>query len=137
MGDSPRVEDLLQEIERALRAKGMSAHQASIEAVGNGELVKRMRRGEVPTLTRFRELCSVLDLEFFVGPRRDPAPVDEVRLQIAVETTEKAVEVSGATVTSAERAKLQVALYGLIGREGAGAARIRTVLELLAQGKGD
>ena len=131
------MEDLLQEIERALRAKGMSAHQASIEAVGNAELVKRMRRGEVPTVSRFRQLCEVLDLEFFVGPRRDPAPVDEKRLEAAVETTERAIEASGATLTPAERARLQVALYELIGREGAGAARVRTVLELLAQGRAE
>ena len=131
------MEDLVQEIERALRAKGMSAHQASIEAVGNAELVKRMRRGEVPTVSRFRQLCEVLDLEFFVGPRRDPAPVDEKRLEAAVETTERAIEASGATLTPAERARLQVALYELIGREGAGAARVRTVLELLAQGRAE
>ena len=131
------MEDLLQEIERALRAKGMSAHQASIEAVGNAELVKRMRRGEVPTVSRFRQLCEVLDLEFFVGPRRDPAPVDEKRLEAAVATTERAIEASGATLTPAERARLQVALYELIGREGAGAARVRTVLELLAQGRAE
>ena len=131
------MEDLLQEIERALRARGMSAHQASIEAVGNAELVKRMRRGEVPTVTRFRQLCEVLDLEFFVGPKRDPAPVDEKRLEAAVETTERAIETSGATLTHAERARLQVALYEVVGREGRGAARVRTVLELLAQARAE
>ena len=131
------MEDLLQEIERALRARGMSAHQASIEAVGNAELVKRMRRGEVPTVTRFRQLCEVLDLEFFVGPKRDRAPVDEKRLEAAVETTERAIEASGVTLTHGERARLQVALYELIGREGAGAARVRTVLQLLGQSKGE
>ena len=131
------MEDLLQEIERALRARGMSAHQASIEAVGNAELVKRMRRGEVPTVTRFRQLCEVLNLEFVVGPKRDPAPVDEKRLEAAVETTERAIEASGVTLTHAERARLQVALYELIGREGAGAARVRTVLQLLGQSKGE
>ena len=137
MGESQRVEDLLQEIERALRVRGMSAHQASIEAVGNGSFIKRMRKGEVPTLTRFRELCAVLDLEFYVGPKRDPAPVDEERLELALATTEEAIEASGASLTRAERATLQVALYELVGREGAGAARVRTVLELLGRVRGE
>ena len=33
-------------------------------------MIRDMRRGHVPSVERLRSLCQVLDLDFFVGPRR-------------------------------------------------------------------
>ncbi len=64
------VEDILREIDAALERLGLSARAASIRAQGTPEMIRDMRRGHVPSVERLRSLCEVLDLEFFVGPRR-------------------------------------------------------------------
>ena len=76
-------------INRTLRARGWSARQASIEAVGSHELIRDMRRGRMPSVERLRALCDVLDLEFNVGPRREVGTIDEPRLEDAVDSTER------------------------------------------------
>ena len=58
------MRELLMEFERALRARNLSASQASMQAVGSKELIREMRRGRVPSVERVRALCEVLDLEF-------------------------------------------------------------------------
>ena len=126
------MDRVLQEIERALQARGVSARQASIEAVGNAELVKRMRRGEVPTVERIEALCEVLELEFYIGPQRDDAPIDEQRLELAVETAVRALEVKAEDSSPGDLARLVVAVYGLIGKEGsANAARVRELVRIV------
>ena len=64
------TEDLLEIINRALDAQGLSARRASILATGTPELIRNMRRGRIPSVERFRALCDVLNLEFYVGPIR-------------------------------------------------------------------
>ena len=131
-----RLEDVLEEVEQALEARGMSARRASIEAVGNAALVKRMRSGEVPTVKSLAALCETLDLDFYVGRRRDPAPVDGDRLRLAVETTLRAMESSGATLGHPETSRLVVAVYELIGSEGElNAARVQELVQLLIEGR--
>ena len=58
------------EIDAALDRLGLSARAASIRAQGSPEMIRDMRRGHVPSVERLRSLCEVLDLDFFVGPRR-------------------------------------------------------------------
>ena len=65
-----QVDDILREIDAALERLGLSARAASIRAQGSPEMIRDMRRGHVPSVERLRSLCEVLDLEFFVGPRR-------------------------------------------------------------------
>ena len=126
------MEAVLEEIEQALRTRGMSARQASIEAVGNDAFVKRMRSGQVPTTERLAALCEVLELEFYVGPPRDAAPVDEERLGSAVQTAVRALDVKAEDVGAEDLARLVVAVYGLIGREGsANAARVRELVRIV------
>ena len=62
--------DLLEIINKALDKQGISARQASILATGTPELIRNMRRGSIPSVERFRALCDVLKLEFYVGPMR-------------------------------------------------------------------
>ena len=48
------MEDLLQLVNAALRTRRWSARQASIAAVGNDQLIRNMRRGQVPSVEKFR-----------------------------------------------------------------------------------
>ena len=124
------MRDLLHEIERAVRARGWSARQASIRAVGTPELIRDMRRGRVPSVERFRALCNVLDLEFYVGPPRSRNPVDSQRLEQAVETAESVLTATGRKMTYSEKARIVSMIYDLIG-EGAGRANAARVFQLV------
>ena len=95
------MHDLPTEIERAIKAGGWSARQASIEAVGNPDMIRGMRRGRSPTADRLRALSDILDLDFYVGRRREPDPLDERRMELAVETAERGLAASGQTLTRA------------------------------------
>lgn len=86
------VDDLVGTINRVLRARGWSARQASIEAVGNHEFIRDKRRGRMPSVERLRALCDVLDLEFYVGPRHEAGTIDEQRLKDTVHSTEGTLE---------------------------------------------
>ena len=134
-----QMEAWVAEVERALRARGISGRRASLEAVGNPELVRRLRRGQVPTVERLAALCDVLSLEMYIGPQRDPAPVDERRLELAVETVERALEATGRPLGHAERARVIASIYVLIGNEGsaaANAARVRKLVRTVTDGMG-
>ena len=68
-------------------------------AVGTPELIRDMRRGRVPSVERFRALCEVLGLEFYVGrPRSERLLVPE-RLELAIEIAEKANDLSTPRLT--------------------------------------
>ena len=62
------MEDLLAAVNAALRARGWSARQASLEAVGSDQFIRNLRRGRVPPVDKLRALCDVLGLEFYIGP---------------------------------------------------------------------
>lgn len=111
------MDDLLEVINQALRARGWSARHASLEAVGSDQLVRNLRRGRVPSVERFRALCEVLGLEFYVGPPRDVGTVDQNRLMDALETTEDALKDRKLELQSRDKAALIAAAYELIGQE--------------------
>ena len=124
-------------INRALRARGWSARQASIEAVGSHELIRDMRRGRTPSVERLQALCEVLDLEFYVGPRREAGTVDEQRLEDAVDSTERTLETHSIALETRAKARAIVAVYELLDRERAPAtaARVKRLIEALTSGK--
>ena len=109
------MEDLLAEVERAVRTRGWSARQASMMAVGTPELIRDMRRGRVPSVERFRTLCEVLGLEFYVGPPRSESPLEPERLERAIEYAEKMNDRSPNGLTHAERARIANWVYALMG----------------------
>ena len=115
------MEDLLEEIERAVRTRGWSARQASLRAVGSPELIRDMRRGRVPSVERFRALCETLGLEFYVGRPRSRQSLDPDRLELAIEVADKAIEFTGHTLTRAEKARVVPKIYDLVGEYGADA----------------
>ena len=109
------MEDLLQLVNAALRARRWSARQASIAAVGNDQLIRNMRRGQVPSVEKFRALCEVLELEFYVGAPREVGRVEEERLKRAIETSEHSLREEGLELEPQDKAQVVAAVYDLIG----------------------
>ena len=132
------MRELLSEIERARRARGWTARQASLKAVGTPELIRDMRRGRVPSVERFRALCEVLGLEFYVGAQRPAGAVDPGRLERALETADRGLATSGREMDHADRARVVAAIYDLIGdkHEPASAQRVIDLIEAIADSRG-
>ena len=104
-------------------------------AVGTPELIRDMRRGRVPSVERFRALCEVLGLEFYVGrPRSEWLPEPD-RLELAIMAAENASEISRHTLTHAEKARVASTVYELIDMGPVGsdkaAMRIFGLIELI------
>ena len=131
--------DLVAAVNRALRVRGWSARKTSLEAVGQPELVRDLRRGRVPTVGSLEALCEVLDLEFYVGPRRQTGAINELRLEEAVESTERALVANGITLQPEAKARAVPAIYELLDRERepAMAARVKRLIEAFAAGAGE
>ena len=131
------MRELLNEIERARRARGWTARQASVKAVGTPELIRDMRRGRVPSVVRFRALCEALGLEFYVGPQRAAGMVDPRRLEHALETADRGLAASGREMDYADRARVVAAIYHLIGdtRAPASAARVIDLIEAISESR--
>ena len=131
--------DLVAAVNRALRVRGWSARKASLEAVGHPELIRDLRRGRVPTVGSLEALCEVLDLEFYVGPRRQMGAIDELRLEEAVQSIERAVVANGIALQPEPKARAVVAVYELLDRdrEPATAGRVKRLIEAFAVGPGD
>ena len=125
------MKDLVAVINAALRRRGWSARQASLEAVGSDQFIRDMRRGRVPPVEKFRSLCEILDLEFYVGPKRELGSVDERRLEVAVATAERALESSEVELGPDERARVMVAIYALIGDDASTPANANRVARIL------
>ena len=133
------MRELLSEIERAVRARGWSARQASIEAVGTPDLISNMRRGKIPAVDRVQALCEALGLEFYVGRPREAVPIDEDRLAAAVETVESALGGDAGALDAAAKARLVTAVYALVGAGGraANADRVRELIRVARGGRAD
>lgn len=132
------MDDLLREVERALRTRGWTARRASMKAAGTPELIRDMRRGRVPSVKRFRALCEALDLEFYVGPKRVKDSIDAARLEQALETADQVLAETGRNLERADKAKAVSAIYDLIGegRGRAGTARVVNLIEAFAGSPG-
>ena len=110
------MEDVLDQIERALARRGCSARRASIEAAGSPHLVRDLRRGSGTSVQKMRALCEVLDLEFYIGPRREFAALDDDRLVAAIEAFDRVcgdIELT-MSVNRHDRARAIGAIYGLL-----------------------
>ena len=111
------MDDLIEEVNRALRARGWSARHASRQIGGRPEFVRNLRRGYVTALAKFRTLCEVLDLEFYVGPHREVGLVDERRLEQAIATLERVLLESDFVLDPEDKASVVAAVYTFIGEE--------------------
>ena len=126
------MDDLTTTINQALRARGWSARQASIEA-GSPELIRNIRRGKMPSVERLVVLCEVLGLEFYVGPPRQGAAIDERRLVDAIASTERTLGTHGIALETHAKAEAIASVYELLDREAAPAtaARVKRLIEAL------
>lgn len=130
------MEDLIEEVNRALRARGWSAQHASRQIGASPEFVRNLRRGYGRSLERFRNLCEVLGLEFYVGPPREAGTIDERRMEDAIATLERVLVESDFVLKPADKASVVAAVYGFIG-EGcspATAARVKRLIGAMAGG---
>lgn len=132
------MEDLVAQINRALRERGWSARQASMEAVGAPELIRNIRRGHLPSMERMQALCEVLGLEFYIGPTREPGTIDELRLEDAVDSTERTLQSTGIALDPRTKARAVVAIYELLDRkrEPATAERVKRLIDALTNPSG-
>ena len=125
------MEDLLEEVNRALRARGWSAQHASRQIGASPEFVRNLRRGYGLTIEKFRNLCEVLGLEFYVGPPREPGTIDERRMEEAIATLERVLLESDFILEPEDKASVVGAVYGFIG-EGPSPATTARVKRLIA-----
>ena len=129
------MDELTSIINRALRARRCSARQASLEA-GSEEIIRNIRRGRLPSVERLQTLCEVLELEFYIGPRREAGAIDEQRLREAVASTERTLEAHAIALEPEAKASAVAAVYDLLDRDRAPAtaARVTQLIEALASG---
>ena len=132
------MDELVATINRALRDLRYSASKASLEA-GSPDLIRNIRRGRMPSVERLRALCEVLDLDFYVGPRREAGAIDERRLREAVASTERTLGNHGIALEPEAKADAVAAVYDLLDRERAPAtaARVKDLIDALGRAPGD
>ena len=128
------MDDMLATINRALRDQRYSATAASLEA-GSPDLIRNIRRGWMPSVERLRALCEVLDLNFYVGPRRPAGAVDARRLREAIASTERTLLNHGTTLEPEAKADAVAAVYDLVDHERAPgtAERVKDLIDALGR----
>ena len=79
-------------------------------------------------------LYEVLELEFYIGPKRSMFTVDEERLALALETAERGLSKGERAMDIAQKAQLVAAVYEFIDAERgpASAARLRRLIDVMA-----
>ena len=126
--------ELMATLNRALRDRRYSASRASTEA-GSPDLIRNIRRGRMPSMERLKALCEVLDLDFYVGPRRQAGAIDVRRLREAIASTERTLGVHGIALQLEARADAIAAVYDLLDRDRAPATaeRVKELIEALGR----
>ena len=76
-------------IEKALRARGVSAIRAARSANLNRDAIRAVLRGRSPSFERVAEICEALDLDFHIGLRRNSPRSDK---ELAEEPDKQAPE---------------------------------------------
>ena len=131
------MQDLVDEVNRALRARGWSARHASRQVGGSAEFIRNLRRGHVTSIAKFRALCEVLGLEFYVGPLRREGAVDERRLERAIAMLERLLTETGTDLAPQSKASVVAAIYEFEGADhpAGTAARVKRLIAAMAAGQ--
>ena len=58
-------------VEKQLARRGTSAIREALDAGLTRDAIRSVLRGRAPSVDRAAEICEALDLEFYIGPRRD------------------------------------------------------------------
>ena len=131
------MDDVIAEVNRALRARGWSAQYASRQLGGSPEFIRNLRRGYVSSIEKFRNLCEILGLEFYVGPKREPGAIDERRLERTIATLERVLLEKGFVLEPEDKAGAVAALYALALDESSpvATARVQRMLSAMTRGR--
>ena len=131
------MDDFIAEVNRALRERGWSAQYASRQLGGSPEFIRNLRRGYVTSIEKFRNLCVILDLEFYVGPKREAGAVDERRLEQTITTLERVLLETSYVLDPEDKASALAALYALNldQRSPAAAAQVKAILSAMTGGR--
>lgn len=78
---SPKT--LLNQIEQRLKEMGMSQAQLGLKAFGKADntAIQSLKKGSSPSVDRMEAIASALNLDFYIGPRRDTGPVEQLLLE--------------------------------------------------------
>ena len=79
----------------------------------------------------------MLDIEFYVGPRREVGVVDERRLEQAIETVEHVLLESDFVLNPEDKASVVSVVYGFIGEERSPTttARVKRLIAAMTGGR--
>ena len=73
----PLMKSFADIITHQLEAKNASPITTALQAGLNRDAIRSVLRGRVPSIERAFEICSALDLEFYIGPPRSAAGADK------------------------------------------------------------
>ena len=122
------ISELATIIDKAVNQSGQTGAEISRKALGNKYAVARIFRGHDPASTRLAKICAELGLEFYIGPPRDDAGLNnspdysEIAPVLGLPPESSADEILASIAALAERA----------ARAGKDAARWREVREALS-----
>lgn len=77
------TKSLLIQIESRLHDLGMSQAQLGLKAFGKSDntAIQSLKKGSSPSIERLAAIADALDLELYIGPRRDSGPVKQLLLE--------------------------------------------------------
>jgi phage repressor protein C with HTH and peptisase S24 domain len=70
--------ELFEIIERQRKRLGLSQAEVGLRAFGKADntSIQSLKKGSSPSVERMEALCAALDLDLYIGPRRDTGPVE-------------------------------------------------------------
>jgi phage repressor protein C with HTH and peptisase S24 domain len=77
------VQSIFETLEARRKELGLSQAEVGRRALGqaDGSVLQNMKRGSSPSPESLDKICRVLNLDFYIGPRRDSGPVKQVLLE--------------------------------------------------------
>ena len=136
--------DLLLE---ALKKSGRSAREVSLAAVGHESAIRSIKRGLDLRVSTAEALCRELDLEFYIGPPRPPAPpenlnnppvhsdnpIDKALLKTAIETCERGLDEIDRELEAGKKAEMVLAIYDLLGDNESSTDNKNNIVKLITR----
>jgi phage repressor protein C with HTH and peptisase S24 domain len=77
------TQTLLLQIEKRLQELGLSQAQLGLKAFGKSDntAIQSLKKGSSPSVERMAAIADALGLEFYIGPRRESGPVEQLLLE--------------------------------------------------------
>ncbi|OYU38643.1 MAG: hypothetical protein CFE33_15240 [Pseudorhodobacter sp. PARRP1] len=76
------AQSIFETLEARRKELGLSQAEVGRRALGqsDGSALQNMKRGSSPSPENLDKICAVLDLDFYIGPRRESGPVAQMTL---------------------------------------------------------